>query len=248
MIIDAHVYLGQSLFGYRQDAETLLRRMDQHGIDRAFLCPVKPIGYDLAASNTAVAAAVREHPDRFLGLARVDPWLGEAALAELRRAVETLGLRGLMLHPWEEVIAVNSPLVDPLVAYAAEHALPVLVAGGHPRVSHASQIGDLAGRFPQATMIVTHAAQLNISGRALFDSTLLFTGHGNLLLETSGVYRQDFLMSMVNRIGAHRLVFGSGSPLYDQSFELARARNLPLTSEQMALIMGGSLAQRVSGL
>src|SRR5204863_196316 len=84
-----------------------------------------------------------------------------------------LGLRGVMLHPWEELCAINSAPLDPLLTYAAEHALPLLIEGGHPRVSEASQIGELARRFPEVTMIVTHAGQSNISGRGLFDAARL---------------------------------------------------------------------------
>jgi predicted TIM-barrel fold metal-dependent hydrolase len=242
MVIDAHVYLGQSLYGYSQQVDELLHKMDRLEIDHAILWPVKPRGYNLAESNGAVAAAVRQHPDRFSGIARVDPWQGDAALRELQRGIEELGLRGLLLHPWEELCPVNSPRVDPLVAYAISQAVPVLMAAGHPRVSHASQIGDLADRFPEAALVVTHAGQLNISGRGLYDATLLFTSHRNVWLETSGVYRQDFLEAMVRRIGAERLVFGSGAPRYDQGLELARVRNLALDADQLTLVTGEALA------
>src|SRR5438552_1143743 len=50
-------------------------------------------------TNDYVAGCVEKHPDAFVGFASVDPWKGKAAVAELRRAIAELGLRGLKLHP-----------------------------------------------------------------------------------------------------------------------------------------------------
>jgi uncharacterized protein len=109
-------------------------------------------------------------------------------------------------------------------------------------VSEASQIGELARRFPEVTMIVTHAGQLNISGRGLVDAARLFESHANVLLETSAVYRQDFLERMVSALGAQRMVFGSGSPLFDQETEMARVQHLHVSDADRSLILGGTLA------
>ena len=154
--------------------------------------------------------------------------------------LEVLGLQGVMLHPWEELCAINSAPLDPLLTYATEHALPLLIEGRHPCVSEASQIGELARRVPEATMIVTHAGQLNIGGRGLFDAARLFESHANVLLETSAVYRQDFLGRMVSTLGAQRMVFGSASPRFDQ--EMACVQHLHVSDADRSLILGGTLA------
>src|SRR5207253_10955122 len=135
------------LFGYGQTADELLARMDQSGVERAVVCPVKPRGYHLGTANDTVAEAAGRQP-RFVGLARVDPNLGDEALAELERGLLGLGLRGLFLHPWEENFRVNSAGVDPLLARCASLGAPVVIATGYPWVSEAAQVGDLARRFP----------------------------------------------------------------------------------------------------
>ncbi len=242
MVIDSQVFVGTSLFGHTQVAEILLQRMDRLDIDRAVICPIKPRHYDLAESNDAVADLVQRYPERFIGFARVDPWQEDQALGELQRARAELGLRGLLLHPLEEAFPITSHLVDSLLVYARDYNLPVMIEGGHPRVSEASQIAELARRFPQVTMIVTHAGQLNISGRGLFDAARLFTAHPNAILETSAVYRQDFLESMAAAIGCGRLVFGSGSPLFDQEIELARVQHLSLSPPDLTRVLGDNMA------
>jgi predicted TIM-barrel fold metal-dependent hydrolase len=106
-LIDAHAHVGQSLFGLGQSVPALLASMAEHGIARSVLVPLKPPGYHLGPENDRVAQAVADHPDRFSGFARVDPWQGEAARDELRRSLDELSLAGLFLHPFEEQFAAN---------------------------------------------------------------------------------------------------------------------------------------------
>jgi len=81
-----------------------LRAMDAAGIDISALSVNRPGPENLApalavpaarASNDALAEAVAQHPNRFVGLACL-PWQSTAdALAELER---TLGHRGALLY------------------------------------------------------------------------------------------------------------------------------------------------------
>ena len=60
-------------------------------------------------TNDFVAGCVRAHPDAFVGFASVDPQKGDAAVAELERAVRELGLRGLKLHPTRAGVPSRRP-------------------------------------------------------------------------------------------------------------------------------------------
>jgi uncharacterized protein len=70
---------------------------------------------------------VRGHADRLTGLAVVDPSRPEAA-ADLRHAIETLGLAGAKMVPsgWTP----DDPRVQPVFALAAELELPLLFHSG----------------------------------------------------------------------------------------------------------------------
>jgi uncharacterized protein len=241
--IDCFSFLGQSLFGYGQTTDVLLARMDSAGIQQAVVCPVKPRGYHLAAANDLVAESVGREP-RLAGLVRVDPNLESDALAELDRGIHALGLRGLFLHPWEETFRVNDPRVDPLVARCGELDVPVLIASGYPWLSEAAQIGDLARRFPSVTIVMTHGGQINISGLGQADAMETLRRGPKVCMETSGVYRQDFLQDVASEIGAQRVLFGSNSPLMDARLEVARVRwaDVPETSRE--LMLGGN-ARRI---
>ncbi len=123
------------------DPELFLRAMDARAIDRAVLSPEMssppgphiPGGAAAALTlcrtmNEATAALVARHPDRLIGLAVVNP-LGDAAdVAELRRAVVALGLRG--------VVVGSSYRGDTIDAAAARPFLETVQALDVPLVVH----------------------------------------------------------------------------------------------------------------
>ena len=112
----------------------MLRTLDEADIDvGVLLAPFLGDGYSLddAASlrrgNQHLAALVRQHPDRLIGFAVVDPRPPDAP-DDLRYAIEDLGLRGCKMvptgwYPYEE-------RVQPVFSVANEHALPLLFHSG----------------------------------------------------------------------------------------------------------------------
>lgn len=241
MIIDGLTFVGESLFGYRATAADLLAAMDGAEIDRAVVCPVKPRTYRLARENERVADAVRQHGRRLVGFGRVDPLLGDDAVADAEAALGELSLSGLFLHPWEETFRVGASLVDPIVAVARARGAPVLVATGYPWLSEPLQVADLARRFPDVTFLMTTGGQLNVSGLGQTDAELALAGNSNVLVQTAGVYREDFLEGVVERFGAERLVFASSFPLMDTRLELLRARALHIGERERAKVLAGNL-------
>lgn len=242
-ILDFHVHLGHSIFGYGQSLEQLLAELDRLGITRAVVIPVQPLSYRLESENDRIAAAVSAHPNRLIGFGRIDPRQGEAAETELRRCVQQLGLRGLFLHPWEETCPINSERVKALMPTVAALGIPLLIAGGHVRVSMASQLADLAGGFPGIPMVLTSGGQINISGIALAEARQLLIEHPNLYLETSGIYREDFIEDMVPLIGVERILFGSNAPEYCQALELLRPQLAHLRPAEREALLYHSAAR-----
>ncbi len=240
MIVDSRVYLGSCLFGYDQPVGQVLSRMDRLGIDRAVLVPAKPPSYHLGPANDLVAGCAARQPHRFVGLCRVDPWQGEAALAEARRCLGELGACGLYLDPWEENFQINDDLVAPLVEEARGRSRPVVVNAGHVRVSHPTQIRDLARRFPGVQFVAGNGGQINICGMLLSETRRMLEACPNVIIDTAGTYREDFLEEIVTEVGEGRVLFASGSPGYDQEFEMARVCLAHLTESQKTRVWGAN--------
>lgn len=226
MIVDSLAFPGDGL----------IEALDAAGIERAIVCPPRARGHGYDVENDRVADAVRAQPDRLLGFARVDP-LAPGARAELERA-RGLGLRGLFLHPWEDAFRITDPAVDELVG-----ELPLIVAAGFPWVSEGLQVGELARRHPGTPIVATNGAQINISGLGQQDAELALEASPNLFIQTTGVYREDFIEGVVSRFGAGRVLFASGFPRFDPRLEILRVRWAPHLDEQArAAILGGNAA------
>jgi predicted TIM-barrel fold metal-dependent hydrolase len=248
MTIDGQTYIGDSIQGFSQTADDLRRIMHAVGIDRSVICPVKPRSYHLWPENERIAELAQRFPDEFIGFARVDPRLGAQAVEGLERALGELQLKGLLLHPWEETFRINSPLVDPLLRTAEAHGIPVLIETGYPWLSEALQVRDLALRFPQVPIMMTHGGQINISGLGQRDAWLTLNDCPNVTMHTSGVYREDFIEEVIEQIGADRVIFGSGAPLLDARLEILRVRMAHIDAGAKGRVLGENLRRLLPGV
>jgi predicted TIM-barrel fold metal-dependent hydrolase len=199
MIVDGLVYLGTSHFGYELDASSAMTGMDIVGTDIALAVPVHPSGGNFSSINDAVIDAAQDSGGRLIALARVDPWDGEGAVIELRRAV-LAGARGLFLHPSEEHFRANDIRVRPIVECAAELGVPVTVAAGFHLFAEGLQLGYAAAWTPDNAFVLTNGGQFNISGLGQFDAELALL-NPNVHVQTSGIYREDFLERVVATFG-----------------------------------------------
>ena len=121
------------------DVEQRLTDMDSAGVDMHLLCNIPhTFLYEEDAALTAttsallndsIAALVRQHPERFRGLATVPMQSPELAIVELRRAMSELGLAGL--HVGSNVAGRNldDPALEAFWQVASELGAFVLV---HP--------------------------------------------------------------------------------------------------------------------
>lgn len=240
-LVDGLVFVGPSLFGRDGSRGSVLAALEAAGVAACVIAPNKPPGYEFAPLNDWVLELAGTSPERFLPVCRVDPWQGARAVAEVDRAC-LAGARGVLLHPWEECFSVTDEVVSEVVGRAAGHGVPVLVPGGFPWVAEALQIAALARRFPEVTFLVGNGAQLNMSGLAGGDVERALDTCPNLVVQTSGQYRQDFIEATIGRVGAERVVYASCWPVFDMRLEAERARRTHFPSVAAErLVLGGNV-------
>lgn len=176
--------------------------------------------------NDHLAAAVRRNPDVFYGFGVVDPWRGQAAVDEVRRCREELGLHGIgELHPGRQQFYPNDGRFSPIWAEAARLGMPVMFhsgmsgagagtpGGGGVKLKYCQPmlLDDVAADFPELTVICAHPSWPWQS------EGLAVAGHkGNVYLDLSGWSPRYFppeLVQRVNTLLQDKVLFGSDWPM-----------------------------------
>ena len=88
--------------------------------------------------NDAMGSMVEQAPDRFAGLATLPMQDPAAAVAELRRCVDTLGFRGAQIGPHIEGVPLDDASLRPVLEAAAELGVPLVI--------HPYYVGSTPGR------------------------------------------------------------------------------------------------------
>ena len=115
----------------------ILANMEEAGIDISVLLVMAKKG-DLPraraktrAQNSWLSSICREDP-RFEGFGSVHPGDGSAALEEMNRCVEELGLKGFKLHPNTQDFDCGDPALIEVLKRAADLDVPVIIYSYSP--------------------------------------------------------------------------------------------------------------------
>ncbi|SLN71380.1 amidohydrolase family protein [Oceanibacterium hippocampi] len=212
--------------------EEMLRRMDAAGIEKSFLIAAKngPVGpaacYRIPLEM--VARAVEAHPDRFYGLAGVDPTEGMAGVRELEYAVKELGFIGAHSYPHWFELAPNHARYYPFYAKCVELDVPIQLQVGqsmiydptYPRrsVGRPITLDDVACDFPELKLIGIHV------GIPWTDEMIAMAWkHKNVFIGLdahSPKYWPDSMVHYIKSFGQDKVLFGTDFPVLD--FERTR--------------------------
>lgn len=124
------------------DPSVIIDAIDARGVERAVIYPEMSVppgpqipGGAVAAlklsraMNDATAALVAHHPQQLIGLAVVNPLGGAADVAELRRAVVALGLRGVAVGSSYRGDTIDAAAARPFLETVQALDVPLVV---HP--------------------------------------------------------------------------------------------------------------------
>jgi len=221
----------------RQTAEgigldEMLRRMDAAGIERGFLVATRagrlghPACYHLPYE--LVARAVKQHPDRFHGMAGLDPYEGMKGVKELERAVEELGFIGAHFYPHWYELAPDHAKWYPYYAKCCELDVPVQMQVGQSMIYDPTYPVRSVGRpitldavacdFPELKLVGIHV------GIPWTDEMIAMAWkHPNVYIGCdahSPKYWPESFVRYVNSYGQDKVLFGTDFPILD--FERTR--------------------------
>lgn len=185
----------------------VLDGMDSHGVERAVIDVI-----DIGSGGSA-ERALREHPDRFVGLINIDPNLGMEALREIDRAVDELDVVGVSTTPSITVpqVPINSNKAYPIYAKCVERDLTLFPLTGvpGPRVPFGAQnvehLDEVCWFFPELKIVMRHG------GEPWVDLAIkLLVKYPNLYYSTSGFTPKHYptqIIDYANTRGSKKVIY-----------------------------------------
>ena len=236
-IVDFHNHAGTGgRYGLYGDPERFIRIMDTAGIDRA--C-INCIWFgDARHGNDLVASFVSQYPDRFVGVGFVTPHYPEEAIRELERCFDTLDMKYLKIYPDYLGRPQDDPGYFPIYEWCNDRAIAVMSHAHYvfdkETVTVPARYAALTERYPRIKWVLAHAGAGGNWGAVEAARTL-----PNVYLETAtAVGAHDLLESVVEAVGADRVLYGSDMPIFDARTQVGRIATADISEEDKRKILG----------
>jgi predicted TIM-barrel fold metal-dependent hydrolase len=175
-------------------------------------------------TNDEVGDIVKKYPRQFVGFASVDPWKGQKAVEEMKRAITELGLIGAKFHPGVQAFYPSEKQFYPLYETIVELEVPALFHTGTNGLGAGTPGGMgikmdytrpiyldmVAADFPELIIIGAHPAW------PWHEEMLAIIGHkSNVFMDLSGWsprYIPKQIMDEARTRLQDRIMFGSDYP------------------------------------
>lgn len=170
--------------------------------------------------NDQIASHVRQHPERLIGFAGIDPTRAKDALVELRRARDELSMPGIAVAPAAQDFHPCDSQAMLVYAEAAKRGMPIIFHSGvhltsATKLEYARPVllDDIARQLPDLKIIIAHMGYPWVS-----DTVMLLAKHKNVFAETSWLLHQPWqaynaLVTAYQYGVMEKLLFGSGFPV-----------------------------------
>ncbi len=234
-VIDIYGHLGTWPW-LNADPDALLRAMQRARIDMTIVSSRLAVTSNFVEGNFKLKAGIDGVP-QLLGYVVVNPAYVEQSITEMRRYLNAPNFVGAKLHPDASGQPLDSAATLELVNAYRRYSKPLVV---HVRGSaQVRALATLAAAAPNLKIVVAHAG-----GTAFAECLALATRQLNLLLEPfTGGSERGKIEEAVEKIGAHRLLFGTDYPTLNPGVALGMLADAGISDSDRSLILGGNAAK-----
>ena len=220
-----------------------LLKMDRAGIARALLIAVRAGDLNMRGSfeipYQRVAEVCQSHPERFSGLAGIDPTRGMAGLRDLESAVKDYGFVGAHLYPHWFGLAPDHARYYPYYAKCCELDIPIMMQVGQnlvysrerrlPSVGRPICLDTVAIDFPELRLLGIHV------GVPWTDEMIAMAWkHENVFIGVDAYAPKHWpkqLVRYLDSYGRGKVLFGTDWPVIDPERAMEEIAGLDLRPE-----------------
>lgn len=250
-IIDPHVHVWKQDPRYpwakeatkppTQDAtpEMLLKLMQANGVAKTVIIQVVYYRWD----NSYLRDVLKQYPQYFHGVARVDPE-NPAAPDHLSRLVQEEGFRGVRISPGADSRGdwIRGPLMPPLWKRCEQLKVPMTVLAP---VTRMPDVALLAEKFPGLTVVIDHMADSPLDQPELLEKLIALKRYPKVFVKVShtwGLSKQPYpyrdsqaqVKRLYDAFGPKRLMWGTDWPLVENFCGYAKA--LAIVRDEMSFL------------
>lgn len=229
--------------------EDYLGKMDNAGIDRSLLIAVRAGDIRVRGSfeipYQRVEEVCKQHPDRFSGLAGIDPFRGMQGIRELEQAVKEYGFVGAHLYPHWCELPPDHAKYYPYYSKCCELDIPIMMQVGQnlvysrerrlPSVGRPICLDQVAIDFPELSLIGIHI------GVPWTDEMLAMCWKHENVYTAGDAYAPRYWPAQfthyANTYGRHKVMFGTDWPVVDPERAVTEVDALNLRDESRQLLM-----------
>ena len=226
-----------------------IKKMNQAGIERSLLIAVRagdirvPESFEIPYER--VYDICSQNPDRFSGLAGVDPFRGMEGLNDLETAVKEYGFVGAHLYPHWCELPPNHRKYYPYYAKCCELGIPIMMQVGHnliysknrrlPSVGKPIYLDQVAIDFPELKLIGIH-----IGIPWTEEMISMCWKHENVYTAGDAYapkYWPEAFIHYANSYGKHKVMFGTDWPVIDPIRAVDEFNNLNFKDSSKELVL-----------
>lgn len=231
------------------EIEDYLKKMDKAGIERSLLIAVRCGDLNVRESfeipYARVAEVCAQYPDRFSGLAGVDPYRGMQGIYDLEQGVKEYGFVGAHLYPHWFGLAPDHAKYYPYYSKCCELDIPIMMQVGHnlvysktrrlPSVGRPITLDQVAIDFPELALIGIHV------GVPWTDEMIsMCWKHENVYTAGDAYapkYWPESYVHYANTYGRHKVMFGTDWPVIDPERAVKEVDGLGMNDEAKQMLM-----------
>jgi predicted TIM-barrel fold metal-dependent hydrolase len=250
-IIDPHVHVWKSDPRYpwakettkppEKDAtpEMLLQLMRANGVERTVIIQVIYYRWD----NSYLADVLKQYPQHFQGVARVNPE-NPGAPDDLSRLVEQQGFRGVRLSPGAGAAGnwITGALMPPLWKRCHDLKVPMTILAP---VTRMPDVQPLIDRFPDLTVVIDHMADSPLDQPEQLNKLIALKRYPKVFVKVSHTWSlskqpypypdsQAQVRRLYDAFGPQRLMWGTDWPLVENHCGYGKA--LALVRDEMKFL------------
>jgi len=239
-IIDPHVHVWKNDPRYpwakettrppEKDAtpEMLIGLMKANGVEKTVIVHVIYYRWD----NSYTADVLKQYPQYFQGVARVNPE-DPAAPDHLSRLVGQQGFRGVRLSPAGDELGdwIRGPLMPPLWERCRSLKVPMTVLAPSTRMP---DVGKLIEKFSDLTVVIDHMADTPLDKPQELEKLIALHRYPKVFVKISHTWSlsrqpypypdaQEQVRRLYDSFGPQRLMWGTDWPMVEAHCGYARA-------------------------